>query len=621
MAAVTCGGCGSDVSLACELNAGVPVAAVMAMNAASPTPSLPCWLHELLGSASHNAAVSFIHTGRSGGSPSGSPQPVHSRYISEVSYMNNHGTNNSSSSHSGTNVGGPTNSVSSRSKLGEAAEEGSVRGASQPTNTVHDSHTATLGDGVGSSSSSSSSSHATAPPSPLTAPQQQQQQSQQHHRTTPLGQSRVHYYDAHRTLFALCTAPFSLPYVVMNTEVPALHLWSGGGSAAHYSSSRMTGNYGGGGGGMVSCMRRGRDAVHYAGALGAYWGGASDPCNSSSSTQHYRSNDASHMYSYANTNSTGNNSSSSSGNGYGANSYLAMGGGGADVYALRSALANMHSGGHVYDDVHGHPSPSSSAMYTYLSTMARKWQTLVSTLKTNMYETWLRARGRHGTQMDRLQRRRLWHQRRLQEHVLGNKHNNGCVDGATSIKTTTTTTNVNTANVTAARCTMVDGLAMRESDVANPSALITRQRGHLHEPVWRLPENLDTLTALTPTIRVTPLDYVPGQATVRYLGRLSQHFVREASDVYGSDALGAYYQRTEMEIQCCVQALVHLMGGNALLKHRVVYHEMSGADGSGRAFLFLTITGDVVQTTTVRLNVPPRFSTAERSTSSWCGAA
>lgn len=38
------------------------------------------------------------------------------------------------------------------------------------------------------------------------------------------------------------------------------------------------------------------------------------------------------------------------------------------------------------------------------------------------------------------------------------------------------------------------------------------------------------------------------------------------------------------------------MGGNALLKHRVVCHEVWDSDGSGCAFVFVTVTGDVAQT-------------------------
>ncbi|KAK7195175.1 C2 domain containing protein [Novymonas esmeraldas] len=115
------------------------------------------------------------------------------------------------------------------------------------------------------------------------------------------------------------------------------------------------------------------------------------------------------------------------------------------------------------------------------------------------------------------------------------------------------------------------------------------------QPAARLPEDMAQLHQLIPVVLYTPLDYVAGRSISRYLGRLSQHFIREDDDTDTGDDLNVFFQRAEMEIMCTVQALVRLMGGNALLKHRIVYHEICDSDGSGSAFLFATVTGDVVQ--------------------------
>ncbi|KAG5484037.1 hypothetical protein LSCM1_05890 [Leishmania martiniquensis] len=114
-------------------------------------------------------------------------------------------------------------------------------------------------------------------------------------------------------------------------------------------------------------------------------------------------------------------------------------------------------------------------------------------------------------------------------------------------------------------------------------------------PAARLPKDISQLQAFIPVVLFTPLDYIAGRSIVRYLGRLSQHFIREDYDTDTGDGLNMFFQRAETEIVCVVQALVRLMGGNALLKHRIVYHEICDSDGSGKAFLFATVTGDVVQ--------------------------
>ncbi|KPI88650.1 hypothetical protein ABL78_2254 [Leptomonas seymouri] len=147
-----------------------------------------------------------------------------------------------------------------------------------------------------------------------------------------------------------------------------------------------------------------------------------------------------------------------------------------------------------------------------------------------------------------------------------------------------------------------DGSALHLPDgveAVNNSSLSLSMAGqrdaNYSHPAARLPQDISQLRQLIPVVLFTPLDYVAGRSIVRYLGRLSQHFIREDYDTGTGDDLNVFFQRAEVEIMCMVQALVRLMGGNALLKHRIVYHEICDSDGSGSAFLFATVTGDVVQ--------------------------
>jgi hypothetical protein len=136
-------------------------------------------------------------------------------------------------------------------------------------------------------------------------------------------------------------------------------------------------------------------------------------------------------------------------------------------------------------------------------------------------------------------------------------------------------------------------------NLANNNGSVDPSMGGLRDanysfPAARLPQDMTQLLQLIPAVFFTPLDYVAGRSIVRYLGRLSQHFIREDYDTDTGDDLNVFFQRAEMEMMCMVQAVVRLMGGNALLKHRIVYHEICDSDGSGSAFLFATVTGDVV---------------------------
>jgi hypothetical protein len=115
----------------------------------------------------------------------------------------------------------------------------------------------------------------------------------------------------------------------------------------------------------------------------------------------------------------------------------------------------------------------------------------------------------------------------------------------------------------------------------------------LLQPCSRVPSDRRTLLAYDDPFFITPLSYVAGHAVVRYISRVSHHFIREAYEVYSADELGEFFTNTDMEIHGVVRALVKSLGGNTLLCHNVQLHEVWDSDGSGCAFLCVTITGHV----------------------------
>lgn len=117
-------------------------------------------------------------------------------------------------------------------------------------------------------------------------------------------------------------------------------------------------------------------------------------------------------------------------------------------------------------------------------------------------------------------------------------------------------------------------------------------------PVFHsLDDECDPFRQHFPTVLMSGLDYVPGFRVVRYLGRLSQHFIREDTGVITAKQLGAFYQALEHEVLSMVQSLVILQGGNALLQYSIVFHEIEDSEGSGNVSALMTVAGDVVQVT------------------------
>ena len=94
-------------------------------------------------------------------------------------------------------------------------------------------------------------------------------------------------------------------------------------------------------------------------------------------------------------------------------------------------------------------------------------------------------------------------------------------------------------------------------------------------------------------ILVTPLSFSPGDVIVRLISRFSHHFIREEYHVHSPSDFNGFFTRATRDIHQAVCAMVKVLGGNALLNYAVDTHEVWDSDGTGGAFIFLTVTGHV----------------------------
>jgi uncharacterized protein YbjQ (UPF0145 family) len=105
-----------------------------------------------------------------------------------------------------------------------------------------------------------------------------------------------------------------------------------------------------------------------------------------------------------------------------------------------------------------------------------------------------------------------------------------------------------------------------------------------------------TLDAHGREIILTHLSYVPGATIDRYLGRISQHFLREA--MYLSNpcdgGVGTFTHSVHVEANCVVHRLVAAAGGDALLRYTCHHHVIDDDDDKSTAYQFITIMGQMV---------------------------
>lgn len=159
--------------------------------------------------------------------------------------------------------------------------------------------------------------------------------------------------------------------------------------------------------------------------------------------------------------------------------------------------------------------------------------------------------------------------------------------------TGSSTTNTG-SNASRASCSPPTYVVNATHQEGNTSVIMEAQ----HCPILRVPnDDNDASRQHFPTVVMSGLDYVPGFRVVRYLGRLSQHFIREDTGVITPKQLGAFYQAAEHEVLSMVQSMVILQGGNALLQYSIVFHEIEDSEGSGNVSALITVTGDAAQVT------------------------
>ncbi|GLD96682.1 hypothetical protein PINS_up005365 [Pythium insidiosum] len=94
-------------------------------------------------------------------------------------------------------------------------------------------------------------------------------------------------------------------------------------------------------------------------------------------------------------------------------------------------------------------------------------------------------------------------------------------------------------------------------------------------------------------IEITPLSYIPGAHVIRYLGRVTLHFIKESWTVRESGGLGAFYHLFLNEAIAIVRAHVRALGGNAILTFRLVPIESSQLYRN-QVYNMISITGDAV---------------------------
>ena len=97
-------------------------------------------------------------------------------------------------------------------------------------------------------------------------------------------------------------------------------------------------------------------------------------------------------------------------------------------------------------------------------------------------------------------------------------------------------------------------------------------------------------------IDITPLSYLPNASIARYLGRLSLHFVKEASINYESPTGGmsAFCHAFLTEVNAIIRAHCAALGGNALIAFSID-QSMFEENLKNQGYAFLSISGDVVE--------------------------
>jgi hypothetical protein len=112
-------------------------------------------------------------------------------------------------------------------------------------------------------------------------------------------------------------------------------------------------------------------------------------------------------------------------------------------------------------------------------------------------------------------------------------------------------------------------------------------------------QNFDQIKSIGEKSRIelTPLLSIPGTTFIRFLGRISLHFIKESNltyDSYGSSGMGGFCHAFLMELLAVVKAHVLCLGGNAavgLSIDEIKFDESIKNQG----YALLSISGDVIE--------------------------
>ncbi|KAJ3290886.1 hypothetical protein HK104_006469 [Borealophlyctis nickersoniae] len=110
-----------------------------------------------------------------------------------------------------------------------------------------------------------------------------------------------------------------------------------------------------------------------------------------------------------------------------------------------------------------------------------------------------------------------------------------------------------------------------------------------------------TTTGMDPIplfVDITPLWYIPCAPVQRFLGRLSLHFVKEASMIYevgaGLNGMGGFTHTFLVEMQAVCRSHAGALGGNAILGFSV--DQIVVSEGiKNQAYALISVSGDVVE--------------------------
>ncbi|OWZ09454.1 hypothetical protein PHMEG_00017840 [Phytophthora megakarya] len=135
-----------------------------------------------------------------------------------------------------------------------------------------------------------------------------------------------------------------------------------------------------------------------------------------------------------------------------------------------------------------------------------------------------------------------------------------------------------------------------ENLLSNAAVSLGMEKPHVDSPKARTPAVTDIPLSAPygrEWIELTPLGYIPGAHVIRYLGRVTLHFIKESWTVRESGGLGAFYHLFLSEAIAIVRAHVRSLGGNAMLTFRLVPIESSQLYRN-QVYNMISITGDVV---------------------------